>query len=145
MFALLDVTKTGTSPVGFDSNRYQRTRFFSGRSRGFHRLLKRSAIGNHVIGGKGQHRCRVVARRDPASAERDRRRCIAFGWFGDDILFRESLEQIANGFFLLNVGEDESSLQRNKTFEARDRFFQQSPRRLSGQKRSPLPPARMSA
>ena len=75
---------------------------------------------------------------DPACAERDGRGRVAFGRFGDDILLRKTLEQIANSFFLFDVGENENALIWNEPVQSRDCFFEQSALGNEAERRCPL-------
>ena len=105
-FALLNVAKAGTRPRGFDSDRYERAHFFGRRCRRFHRFLERGPVHDHVIGRKCEHGCGMIASRNPAGTESNRRCRVAFCRFGNDILFRKIFEQIANRFFLFDVNEN---------------------------------------
>ena len=89
---MFDVTKTWTRPSRFDPDGYQSARFFRRQRCSLHRVLKRGAICNHMIGRQHQHRGRMIATRNPTSSERDRRRSVPFSWFSDDVLFRKTFE-----------------------------------------------------
>src|ERR1700731_3981591 len=67
----------------------------------------------------------MISSCDPARAERDRRRGVALGRFGDDVLFRKTFQQIANSFFLFDVSENKNALVRHEAIESRDCFLEQ--------------------
>src|SRR5438309_1709938 len=67
----------------------------------------------------------MISSRDPACAERDRGRGVAFGRLGNDILFWKTFEQVANSFFLFDVGENENALARHEALKSRDCFLEQ--------------------
>ena len=124
--ALLDVTISGTCPGWFDPDGYQFACLFGRVGSQSQALLKRHLVRDHVIGGKNEHRCCVIASHDPTRAERDRGSGVAFRRFSYDVFFWKTPEQFANGAFLFGVGQDQNAFIRNKTFKTRQRFFEQS-------------------
>ena len=157
-FALLDVAKPGTGPGRFDADRHQRAGFFRRRRRGRQRFLESRGVLDDVIGRQHEHRRGMIARRDPTRAESDGRRGIAFRRFGHDIFLRQIRQQLTHGRFLFDVRQNQNAFRRDQAIQPRDRLLRAASswqpdatvvsgraRRLNGQKRSPLPPARMSA
>ena len=71
-------------------------------------------IDDHVISRQRQHRCAVVPRSDPSGAERHRCCRVAFRRFGDDVLLRKAMEQIANSFLLFDIRQNERAVRRHQ-------------------------------
>jgi hypothetical protein len=79
-----------------------------------------------MISRENDHRGCMIASHDPTSAERDCGSGVAFGGFSDDVFFWETPKQFANGAFLFGVRQDQSAVDWNKAFKARQGFFEQS-------------------
>ena len=122
---LFDVTKTRTRPRRFNSDGDQRAGFFRRCRRRFHRFLKGDAIGDDMIGRKREHGCGMISGCDPTGGKRNRRCGVAFRRFCNDVFLREFFEQIAHGFFLFDVGQNENAIARNKIFQSRDGFLEE--------------------
>ena len=77
-----------------------------------------------MIGRKHDHRGPVIARCHPTSAQRNRRRRIALGWFCNDIFLWESGEQFANCGFLFSVCQNQNTFTWNEAINPRHGFFE---------------------
>ena len=156
---LLDVAEAGTGPGRFDADRYQRARFLRrGRCRLSVSLESRGVLDD-MICRQHDHRRKMVARPRPSPRPAPqpprcrvspvRPRYFPSGKSGS------SSRTAASCSTLVRI---RIRSRRHQSIEPRDRFFEQRffrdtrrrscfgrARRLSGQKRSPLPPARINA
>jgi len=66
----------------------------------------------------------VIARCHPTSAQRNRRRRIALGWFCNDIFLWESGQQFANCGFLFGVCQNQNTFTWNEAINPRHGFFE---------------------
>ncbi len=157
-FSLLDVTKAGASPSWFNADRHKRASLFRSSRSCFQVCSKSRGVLNDVIRRQHNHRRGVITDRDPTRPKRDRRRRIPFRRLSHNVFLRQiaataraprlpvrcwsKSECVRAGSIHLNappfVREAFSSATRRRSCFGRAR-------RLSGQNRSPLPPARISA
>jgi hypothetical protein len=78
-----------------------------------------------MIRREDHHRRHMLARRDPAGAQRDRGRSIPLRGFRDDVRFREIREQRAHGGFLFHIRENEDAIPRHQPVQPFHRLLKQ--------------------
>ena len=119
-------------------------------------LLKLLLVGNHVVGRQHRHDAGRRTRAHQRRAERDGGAGVAADRLGDEIGFGNFRKLLADFRQLRLVGDDENVFRRHQRQHAVDgllekRLFAEQRRaiawasvsRLTGQKRSPRPPAMM--
>ena len=87
--------------------------------------MKGGGVLDQLIGGQDQHGGLRVPRRHQADPEGNRRPGVAPGGFCEDILGGQGGGQLAHGFFLEGVGEDENVLTGDQSLKAIEGLVEQ--------------------
>ena len=123
--ATLDVTVGRAWPAGLNANGDQAVGMFSGGDRVAEDGLEGGVILNQLIGWQDHHHGVWIAGGDEADAEGDCRSGVAFGGFGEDVLFGQHGGCGPHGIQLFFVGEDEDIFEWHQAVEAADGLFEE--------------------